>query len=68
MAKKNYTITQIDTIVKEQGWHLCIANNEKNGKPYDGVDTLMVAQEEDIDYFGEFVGNENTGYTFKFYV
>jgi hypothetical protein len=64
-----YTMEQIDQILDENGWHSCIAENEKDGKYCYGVDTLFVAQEEGQDYFGEFVGNEDDEtYTFKFYV
>jgi hypothetical protein len=69
MAKKKYyTIAQIDEIVKTNDWSMCIANNEKNGKPFFGVDTLLIALEEDGDYFGEFVGEPSEDkYTFQFY-
>jgi hypothetical protein len=64
-----YTIAQIDKITEDNDWHCCIANNEKNGKPCFGIDTIMVALFEDDDYFGEFVGSPvDDKYTFKFYV
>jgi hypothetical protein len=66
--EKIYTIEQIDTIIDEQGWHSCICENEKDGEYCYGVDTFQLALEEDLDYFGEFVGNEEIGYVFTFYV
>ena len=66
---KKYTIEQIDWILLENEWHSCIANNQKNNKYKFGTDTIFVAQEEEGEYFGEFVGDrELNQYTFKFYV
>ncbi len=68
MAQKKYTIEQIDEILKENDFHSCICNNEKDGDVCFGVDTIQVALQEDCDYFGEFVGSPiDNEYTFKFY-
>jgi hypothetical protein len=60
---KNYSIEDIDTIIEERGWHSCIANNE----PEYGLDTIYIAEDEDQEYFGEFVGEEENGYSFELY-
>ena len=64
-----YTIEQIDEILKEQGWHSCICNNEMDGEYCFGYDTIQVSEEEDMDYFGEFFGDrEENQYAFRFYI
>jgi hypothetical protein len=64
---KKYTIEQIDEICENMGWHVTTCNNEKNGEYEFGIDTLQVQDDEDCDYFGEFVGNDVEGYEFIFY-
>ena len=64
---KKYTIEDIDRITEENDFHSCICNNEKDGEYCFGTDTIQIALQEDCDYFGEFFGNEENGYEFKFY-
>ena len=69
MVQKIYKIKQIDEILKDNNFHSCICNNEKDGEYCYGVDTIQVALFEDDDYFGEFVEEPDykDQYTFKFY-
>ncbi len=64
---KKYTIKQIDEILEENSFHSCISENEKDGEYCYEIDTIQVSHEEGDDYFGEFVGNDEEGYSFKFY-
>ena len=64
---KKYTTCDIDNITNDNGFHTCVCNNELNGDYEFGVDTIQVSLEEDLDYFGEFFGNDENGYEFKFY-
>jgi plasmid rolling circle replication initiator protein Rep len=64
-----YTIEQIDKIIEENGWSITICEKEKDGKYNFQFTTLQIAQEEDQDYFGEFVGKtDENKYIFKFYI
>lgn len=65
---KLYTEDQVENIIDQQGWHSCISNNEKDGEYCYGVHTIQIAFEEGGDYFAEFVGSEEDGYSFNFYV
>jgi hypothetical protein len=69
MAKqRKYTIEQIDEIVDKNNWSLTVCNDEQDGAEKEGTDTIQISAEEDSEYFGAFIGNEEDGYIFKFYV
>lgn len=64
-----YTIEDIDYITELNGWSCTICENEVCREYCYGRNTIQVAQEEDQDYFGEFVQDvEGDTYTFKFYI
>lgn len=42
-------------------------DNEKDGEDCDGFTTFQIQIEDDGEYIGEFVGNDNDGYIFKNY-
>ena len=74
---RQYTIKQIEEIVKKNGWSTTTCKDEKDGKFCKGIDTIQVALTEDDDYFGEFVGDkdnqhlvnpEQCAFYFKFYI
>ena len=69
-TNKKYTFEQLYNICRKNDWIITTCNNEKNGKPCDGVDTYQIAPlEDDCEYFGEFIGNRKENqYTFKFYI
>lgn len=65
---KIYTEDQVNSIIDQQDWHSCIANNEKDSEYCYGTHTILIAFEQDGDYSAEFVGNDNDGYYFRFYI
>ncbi len=65
---KIYTLSQILKLTEHNKFSITICENEKNGKPFDGVDTLQISTVGEDDYFGEFIGNDEDGYTFELYI
>jgi len=64
---KIYTLAQILTLAEYNKFSITTCENEKNGEVFEGVDTLQISAENQDDYFGEFVGDDKKGYTFKLY-
>jgi len=61
---KTYTADQLFKIIELNDWSACICNHE----PEPELETIQVALEDDVEYFGEFVGNPaEDEFKFEFY-
>lgn len=64
---KTFTSKQLDDFCFIYGWIYTQCDNEKNGEFCEGITTYQIQADEDEDYFGEFVGNDEDGYTYNDY-
>lgn len=64
---KTFYEEQLEMFCDIYGFIYTQCDNEKDGEDCDGFTTFQIQIEDDGEYIGEFVGNDNDGYIFKNY-
>lgn len=59
--KKTFTADELNSFCDKFGFVYTQCDNEKDGEVCEGVTTYQVATDEDEEYFGEFVGEDEIG-------